>query len=92
MANLAEAITSNVRDALNGDTGAYRKLNLLVQLPFDSIEKLYGTNEEDMYALNIIASLRFKMHNDKSALSFLKSAKNPLRAIFADMTGLLKVR
>jgi len=88
---LEAAITENVRLSLNGDKEACKKLNLLVRLPFSSIEKLYGTTEEDYYALNTLASLRLKMFNDKSALAFLTSAKNPLREIFASIVGLLKL-
>lgn len=85
------AITTNVRDALNGDTEACKKLSLLIQLPFSSIEGLYGTSEEDYYALNMLASIRFRHFNDKSAFTFLTSAKNPLRNVFAEIVGLLKV-
>ncbi len=89
--DLAYAITDNVKLALNGDKEACKKLNLLIQIPFSSIENLYGTSEEDHYSLNVIASLRLKMFNDKSALQFLTSPKNPLREIFSSVVGLLKL-
>ena len=86
------AITNNVRDALNGDEEAIKKISLLIHnIPFSSIKKLYGTNEEDYYALNILAALRFRMFNDKSALAFLTSSKNPLRKIFSPIVELLKL-
>ena len=88
---LEEAITKNVRLALNGDEESCKKLGLLIQLPFSSIRKLYGTTEEDMYALNVLASLKLKMFNDKSALEFLTSAENPLKKIFVPIVGLLKM-
>ena len=60
MADLEEAITSNVRDALNGDSEACKKLNLILQLPFNSILNLYGTTTEDHYALNVMAYLKVR--------------------------------
>jgi|GEM_PF-3671523 len=63
MADLGEAITSNVRDALNGDSEACKKLNLLIQLPFSSIEKLFHTTEESKLALGLIAGVKAKQKN-----------------------------
>ncbi|MEM3543831.1 MAG: hypothetical protein QXF07_02305, partial [Candidatus Micrarchaeia archaeon] len=53
--SIEEAITSNVRDALNGDKEACKRLNLLIQLPFSSIRKLFHTTEESKHALDLIA-------------------------------------
>jgi len=55
---LSDSITKNVRDALYGDKEACKKLNLLLQLPFSSIRKLYHTSEEDKYALDLIAAVK----------------------------------
>jgi len=88
---IAEGITNNVRLALNGDKESYKSLNLLLQLPFSSIEKMYGTDKEGIYALNILASLRLEMFDDKSALQFLTSTTNPLREIFSAVIRLIKL-
>lgn len=88
---ISKSITSTVRDAVNGDEEAYKKLSLIIQLPFSSIEMLYGTDREDLFALNILACLRLRMFGDKSALTFLTSAKNPFREIFSVAVGLIKL-
>jgi len=89
---LEDGITENVKLALNGDQEALKKVSLLVhQIPFSSIEGLYGTSEEDYYALNVLASIKLKMFSDKGALQFLTSAKNPLKKFFASIVGLLKL-
>jgi hypothetical protein len=85
--SLSDSITKNVRDALNGDKVACKRLNLLMRLPFASILKLYGTSEEDYYALNFIAMYRAKIFNDKGAIAFLTSEKNPLRKSQIELIG-----
>jgi len=73
MADLEEAITSNVRDALNGDPKACKKLNLLLQLPFRSIEKLFHTTEESKLALGLIAGVKATQYNpDMNAVGYCK--------------------
>ncbi|MCX8202690.1 MAG: hypothetical protein N3G74_02730 [Candidatus Micrarchaeota archaeon] len=71
MANLEDSITQNVRDALNGDIEACRRLNLLLQLPFSSIQKLFHTSEESKYALSFIAALKAK-ENDRDAINYCR--------------------
>ena len=85
------AVTENVKLALNGNKKACERLNLLLHFPFSSIEKLYGTSMEDIYALNVLAILRFRMYNDESALRFITSTKNPLRNIFLSIIEFARV-
>jgi hypothetical protein len=75
---LSDSITQNVRDALYGDKEACKKLNILLQLPFSSIKKLYHTSEEDKYALSIIAYMKVKMNNDSKGREFLNSKENAI--------------
>jgi hypothetical protein len=68
---LSDSITQNVRDALYGDKEACKKLNLLLQLPFSSIRKLYHTSEEDKYALDLIAAVKTRQ-GDKDAINYCR--------------------
>lgn len=71
MTDLEEAITSNVRDALQGDKEACKRLNLLLQLPFSSIQKLFHTGEESRLALALIAGIKATQKNpDKDAIKY----------------------
>jgi len=89
--SVAREVTEDVRLALNGDKAAYKRMGYLVQLPFSSLKKLYGTTEEDLYALNFLACFRLKMFKDKAALEFLTSARNPLKDKFSAIAGLVRI-
>jgi len=58
MAGLEDLITENVRDALNGDKEACKRLNALITIPFSSIQKLFHSTPESKMALNVIAGLK----------------------------------
>jgi hypothetical protein len=71
--DLEAAITENVRLALNGDSEACKKLNLLIQFPFSSIEKLFHTTEESKLALGLIAGVKATQKNpDMVAVRYCK--------------------
>lgn len=69
---LGQRITENVRGAINGDEESRRSINLLLQLPFSTIDKVIPLkDEETRYAKVLLAGMK-AVENDKDAIAYLR--------------------